>query len=53
MKITKNCEMVFKNRCLGCQGLSEADWLGKEYCGTYKELKYGNKDTIISKTKEK
>ena len=34
-----NCEMVEKGLCTGCVGLAEKDWIGKEKCNTYKELK--------------
>ena len=34
----KECEMIQKNLCLGCTGLAEDDWIGKEQCKTYQEL---------------
>lgn len=34
-----NCEMVEKGLCTGCVGLAEKDWVGKERCNTYKELR--------------
>ena len=34
-----NCEMVEMGLCLGCTGLVENDWNGKENCETYKKLK--------------
>ena len=34
----KQCEMVQKNLCLGCTGLAEDDWIGKEQCKEYQRL---------------
>lgn len=47
------CEMVLNNKCLGCVGLYEKDWIGKYKCTTYQELKrkinYDNKNSFIGK----
>ena len=34
-----SCEMVEKGLCVGCTGLAEKDWNGKENCEMYKKLK--------------
>lgn len=34
-----NCEMIEKGLCTGCVGLAERDWIGKEKCEIYKDLK--------------
>ena len=51
------CEMVLNNKCLGCVGLYERDWVGKYKCTIYQELKKGkindNKNSFIGSTKEK
>ena len=48
-----DCEMIENNKCLGCTGLCEKDWLGKYYCNIYKKLKkeksYDYKNTFIGK----
>ena len=36
--MNNGCEMVEKNLCLGCVGLSEKDWVGKYNCPIYKQL---------------
>lgn len=35
----KDCELVKLNLCLGCVGLAEKDWCGKEQCEKYKRFK--------------
>lgn len=42
----KDCELVKLNLCLGCVGLAEKDWCGKEQCEKYKRFKESNKVTI-------
>lgn len=34
-----NCEMIEEGLCTGCVGLAENDWIGKERCEIYRELK--------------
>lgn len=51
------CEMVLNNRCLGCVGLGEKDWVGKYNCSIYKKLKGkksdDNKNSVISTFQKK
>lgn len=37
--MNKSCEMIELNLCTGCVGLAEKDWIGKENCQYYKEIK--------------
>ena len=37
--MNNGCEMVELNLCTGCVGLAEKDWIGKEHCKYYKEIK--------------
>lgn len=52
-----DCEMIENNKCLGCVGLYEKDWLGKYQCKQYLELKrkmrYDYKNPITMQIKEK
>ena len=49
-----NCEMVLNNKCLGCVGLAQKDWVGKYKCELYqklkKETKNDYKNSFIGKT---
>lgn len=32
------CKFLKKGLCTGCVGLAEDDWIGPQYCETYKKL---------------
>ena len=46
-KKLKTCKMIKDNKCLGCQGLSEYDWIGSEQCDIYKREMGKNGKTNI------
>jgi len=42
--MNNDCEMIRLNLCMGCVGLAEKNWVGKQQCEYYKEIlkKYKN-----------